>query len=347
MHADQVPSPADVLAVVVVYVPHLRGYFTNRLAVVRLSLESLCRQKPAETKLLVFDNGSCTEVRGLLAGMLQDGRIDFMVRSRSNIGTPAAIGIIFRLGLRPVIAYGDDDVFYGPGWLEPQLDVLARFPMAGMVSGVATLDGADHAVDGTLQALRSDRRVTLDLEGRIPEAWEQDWALSTGRDPTQRGAEARATSVPRLEADGIRLFVGATHFQYVGWAERLAACLPREWPTSLMGNMRDLDEAMNRQGYLRLSTAERHVRHMGNAVAESVRRDAASLGLHVAPAVAPPRLTELERRLERVRRIHSKIWVTYRSIGQLLDGEAILSDALVRAEGLVGQRATIGGTDRA
>jgi hypothetical protein len=331
MDADRAPSPADVLAVVVVYVPHLRGYFTNRLAVVRLSLESLTRHKPAKTQLLVFDNGSCKEVRALLTGMLEDGRIDFMVRSRSNIGTPAAIRTIFGLGLRPVIAYGDDDVFYGPGWLESQLGVLARFPMAGMVSGVPTLDGADHALEATLRALRSDPRVRLDVEAHIPEAWEQDWALSTGRDPVQRAAEARATPVPRLESDGTHLFVGATHFQYTSWAERLAACLPDAWPMSLMGDMRELDEAMDRRGYLRLSTVERHVRHMGNAVADGLRREAAAMGLKVDPSARPPRPTSLESRLTRNLWTYGKLWVTYRRIGRLLDGEAIIPDAVAEA----------------
>jgi hypothetical protein len=331
MHDDRGPSPADVLAVVVVYVPHLRGYFTNRLAVVRLSLESLIHHKPPETQLLVFDNGSCAEIRALLGGWLEDGRIDFMVRSRLNIGTPAAIRTIFRIGLRPVIAYGDDDVFYGPGWLEPQLEALGRFPMAGMVSGVPTLDGADHAIEATLRALRSDPKVCLDIAAHVPEVWEQDWALSTGRDPVQRATEARAIPVPRLESDGMHLFLGATHFQYIGWAERLAACLPEAWPMPLMGNMRELDEAMDRMGYLRLSTAERHVRHMGNAVADGLRQEAAAMGLQAGPTSLPPRPTSLESRLTRNPWMYGKLWVTYRRIGRLLDGEAIIPDAVAEA----------------
>jgi len=335
MPAERDVSPADVLAVVVVYVPHLRGYFTNRLAVVRLSLESLIRHKPAETKVLVFDNGSCAAVRALLDGWVGSGEIDFILRSRTNIGTPAAIQTVFRLGIRPVIAYGDDDVFYYPSWLEPQLEILSRFPAAGMVSGVPTLDGADHAVGATLQAARGDRSAHIDKQGRIPEAWEQDWALSTGRDPLERAERARTTDVPRLDWRGMNLFVGATHFQYIGWAERLAACLPTTWPMSLMGNMRELDEAIDRQGYLRLSTPERHTRHMGNAVGTGLRQEAAGHGFKIAPLLSPPRLTWAEMRLERIRRVHSKVWVTYRHIGRLLDGEAIVSDAFAQAEGLV------------
>jgi hypothetical protein len=331
MDRTEPPVPADVLAVVVVYVPHLRGYFTNRLAVVKLSLESLARHKPPETKVLVFDNGSCEEVRVLLAGMLERGEIDFVLRSRVNIGTPAAVRTAFSLAVRPLIAYGDDDVYYYPGWLEAQLRVLASFPGAGMVSGVPTLDGADHALDATLLAARRDPSIRIDETARIPGEWEEDWAGSTGRDPQERRGLAASTPVPRLERDGAQAFVGATHFQYVGLATHLALSAPREWPDSLMGNMRELDHAMDERGLMRLSTTQRYVRHVGNAVGQALRREATAAGFDVLPPVRPPRVTRLEAALERNRSLHGKIWVTYRHIGRFLDGERILSDALVQA----------------
>jgi len=113
----------------------------------------------------------------------------------------------------------------------------------------------------------------------------------------------------------------------------LAACLPEAWPMSLMGNMRELDEALDRMGYLRLSTAERHVRHMGNAVAGSLRQEAAAMGLLADPAARRPHITGIESRLERSMWVHGKLWVTYRRIGRLLDGEAIIPDAVAEAMG--------------
>jgi len=50
--------------------------------------------------------------------------------------------------------------------------------------------------------------------------------------------------------------------------------------------------------------------------------------------VRPPWLTPLEVRLERNRRVHGKIWVTYRRIGRLLDGEAIVPDGVAEASRL-------------
>lgn len=322
----QPATPADVLAAVIVYVPHLRGYFTNRLPVVGLSLQSLIRHKPLETMLVVFDNGSCEEVRNLLGAHMRRGEIDLLVRSRTNIGTPAALRLLLNMDLRPLIAYGDDDVFYYPGWLEEELEIWSAFPEAGMVSGVPTLDGADHAIGATLNAAEGQPEIVMRAEAHIPAEWEADWASSTGRNPEARAEESLRRPVAMLERRGVRAFVGATHFQYLGRTRELLSALPVQQTTSLMGNMRILDEALDRQGRMRLSTTRRVVRHMGNAVTDDLRREAAAMGLHVLPASRPPHLTRLETLLERNRWVHGKMWVAYRRIGRVLDGEAIAPD---------------------
>lgn len=325
-------AAADVAAAVIVYVPHLRGYFTNRLAVVSLSLQSLIRHKPPQSKLVVFDNGSCEAVRSMLATHLQRGEIDLLVRSWTNIGTPAALRIILNMGLRPLIAYGDDDVFYYPGWLEAELAVWSAFPRVGMVSGVATLDGADHAIEATLRAAHRDPFIRLESEAYIPADWEADWARSTGRDPAARAEHARRRPVPLLERQGVQAFAGATHFQYLGRASELLAALPQDRPASLMGNMRVLDEGIDRMGRMRLSTVKRVVRHMGNAVADELRQEATAMGLDVASAHRPPRVTRLETLLEKNRWVHGKMWVAYRRIGRVLDGEGIVPDSVMEVE---------------
>ncbi len=46
-----------------------------------------------------------------------------------------------------------------------------------------------------------------------------------------------------------------------------------------MGSMVELDEAVDNLGYLRLSTASRYTRHLGNTLSGEVIREAQSLGL--------------------------------------------------------------------
>jgi hypothetical protein len=320
------PLPDDVLAAVIVYIPHLRGYFTNRMTVLRLCLESLLRHKPAGTKVLAFDNGSCAEVEAFLTRLLSQSRIDYLVRSRSNIGVLAALRMICQLSIRPVIAYGDDDVFYYPGWLEPQLDLLIGFPEAGMVSGIPTLDGARHGVESTLRIARGDEAIRLEDQGRPPEAWEAEWARSTGRNVQEHLRLSREKGLPKLLRGGRQAFVGAVHFQFVARTSTLVTCMPPEWPTSLMGGMRELDESVDRAGLMRLSTVDRHVVHMGNEVHADLRREASRLGLEVGPAGSRPRPSLLSAARARSRRLHGWLWVAYRRVGLLLDGEEARPD---------------------
>ncbi len=54
-----------------------------------------------------------------------------------------------------------------------------------------------------------------------------------------------------------------------------------------MGSMIELDEAIDNLGYLRLSTAKRYTRHLGNCLSESVRREANELGLPLESSPQP------------------------------------------------------------
>lgn len=54
-----------------------------------------------------------------------------------------------------------------------------------------------------------------------------------------------------------------------------------------MGEMIELDEAVDNQNCLRLSTFNRYVRHMGNALSPDMVASAEELGLEVGQAVVP------------------------------------------------------------
>lgn len=51
-------NPARITAGVVTYVPEETGYFQDRLAVIKLSLESLVKHADLPIDLIVFDNAS-------------------------------------------------------------------------------------------------------------------------------------------------------------------------------------------------------------------------------------------------------------------------------------------------
>lgn len=325
LQEEEVIKPADVLVVVVVYIPHLMGYFTNRLSVLRLCLESLLKHTPKEAEFLIFDNGSCAETETFLIDLVRRGDIRYLYRCHFNIGKLATMRLIFQLSPRAVVAFSDDDIFFYPGWLESQLDIFNAFPNVGMVSGVPTLDGAGFALESTLANARRDPSITMIEEAYIPANWEADWAASTGRDPVKRAIEARTVMVTKLVRNDVEAFVGATHFQFSAFASRIASCLPGEWPVNLMGGMRELDTQIDVNGFMRLSTAERRVRHMGNYVQRDVRKEVQQMGLSVTPSVAPPRLTAIERLPMKSGRVRNWGRKLYRRLGLFIDGQNIIN----------------------
>jgi hypothetical protein len=256
-----------------------------------------------------------------------------------NIGTLAAIRMIARMSPRALLAYSDDDVFYTRGWLEAQLALLAAFPEAGVVSGAPTVDGALHAITSTLR-VAGEAKSGMELgEAHLPEEWEVDWALSTGRDPNERRRFVRGTPIPTIRRPGALAYVGAPHFQLLGRVEAIAAGLPQEWPPSLMGGLREFDEEVDRAGYLRLSTSSLYCRHMGNAVSSPMRREAEALGYEVRRLARSPRPTWLNRFISRHRGLRGKLITLYKRIGLVLDGEEIQQVPFVRKAGPAGSSA--------
>ena len=84
--------------------------------------------------LMVFDNGSCDEVRTYLEEAYVEGRIQFLMLSKRNIGKGGAWNIIFAAAPGEILAYTDSDAFFYPGWLSQSLRILDTFPNVGMVT---------------------------------------------------------------------------------------------------------------------------------------------------------------------------------------------------------------------
>jgi hypothetical protein len=136
--------------------------------------------------------------------------------------TPTAVRRVPRYAAPgEVIAYSDDDIFYYPGWLEAQLEILDCFPQAGMVSGIAVRNAAGHARRSLDQlAAQGAPGLSIAHQRRIPDAWEADWALSTGRDPQAhlQATQEHLDLVFRLAKPGggvCEAIGSADHFQFV------------------------------------------------------------------------------------------------------------------------------------
>jgi hypothetical protein len=316
--------PARVTVIVLVYIPYLAGYFENRLSVLRLCFASIFKHTEEPFDLLVFDNGSCQEVKTYLRELQESGLLHYLLTSSENIGKIGAFKIMFEAAPGEVIAYTDDDIFFYPGWLQAHLELLDGFPNVGMVSGCAVRTLYDHGLSSNLRLAEEDPEVRLIRGQNIPEQWEIDWAESYGRDVDAHRKALQSMEDIQIERGGLRAFAIANHNQFVSAKRTINQFLPDEWSGRLMGQMNELDIDVDQGGYLRLSTLDRTTRHMGNIVSPSMADEARRLGLTVVrvgdqvPLRAP---TGIGRRLLRWKLVRRFVQGLYNRLFWLLSGQ--------------------------
>jgi glycosyltransferase involved in cell wall biosynthesis len=297
--------PARVTVAVITCIPHLEGYFRQRMEVMRLSLESILVHTTQPYDLLVFDNGSCPPVVDTLRELYDQGAIRFLVLSNENIGKIGAFRLLFPFAPGEIIAYSDDDILFYPGWLEAQMHLLEVFPRAGMVSGLPVRNGSRYAIRAHLSLMaQGSPGLAIERKRVIPDEWEADWARSTGRDPEASREALKDQHELVLCKDGVEAVGAANHFQFIAPRQVLLEALPKEWSGRLMGEMIELDEAIDHAGYLRLATMERYTRHIGNVISPDLLAEARSLGLDTGQSVAKtvPRRVHMLARLPGARR---------------------------------------------
>ena len=272
--------PTKVTIAMLAYIPHLDGYFQDRFEILQLSLASLIANTNPPCDLMVFDNGSKSSVVDYLQDLKNQGIIRYLLLSSENIGKIGAFELLFNAAPGEYVAYTDDDIFFYPGWLEALLKVIEAYPAVGMVSGAPIRDASDRASQSLKQLIKNgNSQITVSYGRRIPDEWEADWALSVGRDPETHLKETQGYQDIILENHGIEAFGSASHFQFLSPKKVILQALPEMWSGKLMGEMNELDEAVDNLGYLRLSTVERYTRHMGNTVSPDLINEARELGV--------------------------------------------------------------------
>jgi hypothetical protein len=266
---ERVGRPERVTVVVVTYIPFLAGYFTEALEVLKLCLGSLRANTPKPYDLFVFDNASAPEVVSHLVRAQASGEIDYLFLSEKNLGKGGAWDVAFLAAPGEIIAYADGDVYFRPGWLTSAMDILEAYPNTGMVSSrpLRTKPGLTGA---TLRWADGDKDVEVQRGSFVP--WEvfREHDVALGQEEEDVRRRYQETEDIRLRYRGVEAFVGAVHWQFVGRKETLRTALPLSLDRP-MGQVRELDERLDRAGFLRLMTTEPLVQHMGNSVPAELR----------------------------------------------------------------------------
>ena len=133
---EKVSQPAGVTVAVVNYIPFLSGYYEQCLDVLKMVVESLdaSREEAEPYDVMVFDNHSCAEVRSYLQEASDQGKIQYLVLSDTNIGKIGAWNFMFGAAPGKYIVFSDGDIAFRPGWLSASLELFATFPKTGMVT---------------------------------------------------------------------------------------------------------------------------------------------------------------------------------------------------------------------
>lgn len=282
-------EPPKVTVAVLVYAPHEAGYFEHRLAVTRLTIESILANTDRPFELLVFDNGSNAEMVGFLQGLYAEGKIDTLILSSKNIGKLNALWRIAQAAQGAVIAYTDDDVYHLKGWLPEHLRVLETFPNVGAVTGFYIKQRVAMSSAKTLEWVDAGHAETVEKGQLIPRKWEEEYMDNSGRSEERYQSEIAGLVDVVITYRGVKAWVSAHHFQVMMpkkvMVEVLAEMLEDGWSDLLMGRMVEMDDRMDAKGCLRLTTYPQTMRLLGNVIDEEVAALAAKDGIAAQAAL--------------------------------------------------------------
>lgn len=261
---EKIAPAARVTVVVISYIPFLGGYYAESLDIFKLCLQSLHANTEGEYDLMVFDNGSCAEVRDYLLAEHAESRIQYLTLSERNLGKPAAWNSALLAAPGKFVAYSDSDVYFYPGWLQASLAALNEFPQAGMVTAMPILVPEKYST-ATLKWAKKQAGVKTE-RGQLL-SWADFWrhARSLGDEEQQARSFYDENEAIKISYKKKSYYIGAAHFQFTARKSALQAVLPIPADRP-MGKVRLLDEAINAEGFLRLSTTSWHVQHLGNTM---------------------------------------------------------------------------------
>ena len=283
---EKVAQPAEITVTVVNCIPFISGYYEQSLDVLKIVVDSLnaTREEAHPYDVMVFDNHSCSEVREYLKEASDQGKIQYLIFSDTNIGKIGAWNTMFGAAQGKYVVFSDGDILFRPGWLQASLELFEAFPNVGMVTA-RPYRGSEKYSEATFDWARKQGAGVLETGTFLD--WETVWehGRSIGVSEEQARADYPKMVDYRLTYQGKVAFIGASHFQFMTRRDLLKSVIPLPSEQPMRGE-RALDIAFDEMKSLRLNTEKALVMHMGNRLPESAQA-----------AVSTPKRKSLLRRL--------------------------------------------------
>jgi len=214
--------------------------------------------------LMVFDNGSGPEAVGYLNGLLDEGKLQYLILSKKNLGKGGAWNVIFEAVPGEILAYTDSDAYFHPGWLEASVEILETFPNVGMVTS-RPFRTRPELFSNTIAWAERMPGAVIERGQFIPWLTFREFDMSLGQDEEVIRARYDSTEDIRIRYQDAIAHVGASHWQFVALKSVIRQFTPFDMDRP-MGQVRELDRRVNEAGLLRLMTTEPFAMNMSNTL---------------------------------------------------------------------------------
>ncbi|MBT4735516.1 MAG: glycosyltransferase [Candidatus Marinimicrobia bacterium] len=261
--------PQNVTMTTIVYIPTLDGYWKESFDVLKLFFRSLQENTNEPYDLMVFDNGSCSEIRDYMINLRDQGIIQYLILSEKNLRKLGALNYLLQSAPGEFISYADSDVYFLPGWLDESLKVLNTFPEAAKLTALPIVGGDTTQIsESSYKSALKDSSITVETGKLVSNEFVEAHNISIGKSLKKFEETNPNRKDTKLTRNGISAFLSGADFQFTIKKDALKEVLPL-----LIENEEDyydpiyspiLEKKLYNHNWWQLSTSDYFIHHLGN-----------------------------------------------------------------------------------